>query len=219
MKWIKKKRWVKPKIFIFVYYACIYFLSDSGRFISGLSMGFDITSWYKKQNDGDVVVSFKGAITTDLITDVLDVIEAKLGNSDINPKTIKKVYNVLVECLQNLYHHAEKININGFLEKDKDLTVFVVLRKDDKFRITTGNVIKTENIGFLKNKMNHLNSLNEDELKSLYKEILNNQDFSEKGGGGLGMIDMVRKSGGKIEYNFYELHKDYSFFDFSINIS
>ena len=49
--------------------------------------------------------------------------------------------------------------------------------------------------------------------------ILNNKEFSEKGGGGLGMIDIARKTGSKYEYNFYPVGEDYIFFELMININ
>lgn len=189
--------------------------------MAGLNyMGFDFVKWFRMKNEGDVILSYKGEITTDLITDILDVIESKLNSENANPKLIKKLYNVLVECLQNLYHHAEKIPVNGQGNiKQADMNVFVVTRNGQGFDITTGNIVKNENILKLTKKMDYINSLNEEELKSHYKEVLNNQDFSEKGGGGLGMIDMVRKSGSKLYYQFHEFQKDLSYFDFNIKIS
>ena len=60
--------------------------------------------------------------------------------------------------------------------------------------------------------------MTKDELKSLYKLILNNQEFSNKGGGGLGMIDMARKTGSKLDYAFFEIDDSNSFYTFDIEI-
>jgi hypothetical protein len=61
--------------------------------------------------------------------------------------------------------------------------------------------------------------MSKDELKEYYKEILNNDEFSDKGGGGLGMIDIARKSGQKLNFNFIEVDNQYSFFSLSIKIA
>ena len=53
----------------------------------------------------------------------------------------------------------------------------------------------------------------------MYQEILNNEGFSQKGGGGLGMIDIVRKSGQKLEFNFQNINENFSFFSLHIKIS
>ena len=58
-----------------------------------------------------------------------------------------------------------------------------------------------------------------EELKDYYKSVLNNGEMSLKGGGGLGMIDIARKTGEKLEYNFLEIDNKVSFFTLNIKIN
>ena len=58
-----------------------------------------------------------------------------------------------------------------------------------------------------------------DELKDYYKQILNNGEMSLKGGGGLGMIDIARKTGQKLGYNFEQIDEKVSFFSLNIRVS
>ena len=46
----------------------------------------------------------------------------------------------------------------------------------------------------------------------------NNGKLSEKGGGGLGLIDIAKKSRNKLQYSFKEIDDDYSFFTLTVNI-
>jgi hypothetical protein len=64
-----------------------------------------------------------------------------------------------------------------------------------------------------------INLLSIEELKDYYIETLNNEAFSGKGGGGLGMIDIARKSGQKIEYTFHPVDESYSFFSLMIHVT
>ena len=43
--------------------------------------------------------------------------------------------------------------------------------------------------------------------------------MSKKGGGGLGLIDIARRSGEKLQYKIREIDKDYSFFTLTVKIS
>ena len=52
----------------------------------------------------------------------------------------------------------------------------------------------------------------------MYKFILNHQKISTKVGGGLGLIDIARKTGNKLVYHFYPYNDKYSFFDFIIQV-
>ena len=55
-------------------------------------------------------------------------------------------------------------------------------------------------------------------LRKLHKEILNNNTFSEKGGGGLGFLDISRKSGSKLKFDFRPFDENFTYFDFETQI-
>ena len=49
--------------------------------------------------------------------------------------------------------------------------------------------------------------------------MLNNSGFSEKGGAGLGLVEMARKSGQKLEYDFEQVDENFSYFYLQIKLS
>jgi len=91
-------------------------------------------------------------------------------------------------------------------------------KDDSNYNIITGNYILSKNIDSLTARMDKVNSMSVDELKVLYKEILNNDQYSDKGGGGLGLVDMARKTGQKLGYNFKKIDDEYSFFSLDIKV-
>jgi len=182
-------------------------------------MIFNLNEWYKEKQEGEIILSYKGAISSDLITDVLELIESKLEENNESSKIRKKIYNTLVECLQNIYHHLDELPENGEELFKGRFALFLVSKQNDEYSISVGNFIKNEKKQLLTDRLNQINSLSKEELKSLYKLILNNHDFSEKGGGGLGMIDIAKKTESKLDYNFYKYTKDYLFYSLSVKIS
>ena len=181
-------------------------------------MSFDVNEYYSKLNGGDVLMAFKGNISSELISNVLEVIESRLDDYSESSKIRKKVYNVLVESLQNLYHHIEVLPEEMQKEYDEKFGILVVSRKDDKYKISTGNFITHEKVDILKNKIDKINSMGKDELKDMYKFILNHQRLSEKGGGGLGLVDIARKTGNKLVYTFEKFNDTYYFFNLDVYI-
>ena len=97
--------------------------------------------------------------------------------------------------------------------------IFMIGKDPENYNIMTGNYVLSKNIPPLSDRMDQVNSLSKDELKALYKEILNNDTFSQKGGGGLGLIDIARRTGQKLGYNFKTIDDEYSFFSLDIKIS
>ncbi len=85
--------------------------------------------------------------------------------------------------------------------------------------MVTGNFIRNDKISLVKDKIDFINTLNKEELKEHYKTARLNSVISDVGGAGLGFIDMVRKSGNKLDYKFYETDADFSFFVLNSKIS
>ena len=171
---------------------------------------------YDKMDKNNILLSFKGDITSELLTSILQIMENKMENMQEEPKTKKKVYNVLVECLQNLYHHMDDAtDLNG--DKNRS-AIFMIAKNNGIYDIITGNYILTENIVGLKTRLDEVNSLSKDKLKEYYRSVLNNGEMSLKGGGGLGMIDIARKTGEKLAYDFLEIDNKVSFFTLIIKV-
>ena len=177
----------------------------------------DVFDIYDKMERNNVLLSFKGEITSDLLTSILQIMENKMETMQEEPKMKKKVYNVLVECLQNLYHHLDEVT-EAEMDKNRS-AIFMIGKLESKYTIFTGNYILNENIQGLKNRLDEVNALSKEELKEYYKKVLNNGEMSLKGGGGLGMIDIARKTGEKLEYNFLEIDNKISFFTLNIKVS
>jgi hypothetical protein len=66
--------------------------------------------------------------------------------------------------------------------------------------------------------LEEVNNLSPDELKEYYRQSLSETEFTEKGGAGLGIIEMARKSGHKLKYEFTKINNEYSFFSLTITI-
>jgi len=179
-------------------------------------MAFSIPDWLNKNSTDDILFLFKGEVTGSLIADSLDTIEDKLESA--SNKARKKIYNILVECMQNLFHHSSILPSDGSTSEQGKYGVCILAKNSAGYHIITGNFVKEAQKEFLTKHLNHINTLNKDELKDLYKEILDNQQFSAKGGGGLGMVDISRKSGNKLVFKFHNYKQGYYFFSLDINI-
>jgi hypothetical protein len=182
-------------------------------------MSFNLKEYYTNLSSGDLILAYKGSITSELINDILEAVETKFEEASEDSKLRKKIYNVLVESLQNLYHHIEPHHEGIQEELDPKFGILVIVRQGEFYRVTTGNFINAKRIKFLKEKIDKINSLTRDELKDMYKFILNHQRLSAKGGGGLGLVDIARKSGNKLEYEFYNYNDNYYFYSLTISVS
>jgi len=163
--------------------------------------------------------SFEGEITESRVSEILKEVEERLERDEEDFKKSRKVYNVLVETLQNLYHHTDAYSSETLNNGDKKkTTLFLLARKDSEYNILAANYVTKENIPLLKAKLDKINSLDKDGLREYYKEVLDNGQYSIHGGGGLGMIDIARKSGNRLIYDFSDVNADFGLFVLRIKV-
>lgn len=182
-------------------------------------MSFNIENYISEQTDGTSLLLYKGNVDSDVINNVLDTVEEKMASVNEQPKLRKKVYNVLVESLQNLYHHVDRVPDDFEDQTSEKYGLLVIKKVEDGYRIITGNFVNKDNIEKLEEKIKRINRSSHEEIKELYKFILNHQRISAKGGGGLGLVDIARKTGNKLEYSFTRYNDTYSFFYLNILVN
>ncbi|MBK6776205.1 MAG: hypothetical protein IPG74_10325 [Flavobacteriales bacterium] len=95
----------------------------------------------------------------------------------------------------------------------------MIAHNDKGYSVLTGNFMRAVEVDALRERLDTINSLGPDELRGLYKETLSNGLFSATGGGGLGMIDIARKSGQKLEYGFVPAVEGSAFFSLNVNVT
>ncbi|SFE77046.1 hypothetical protein SAMN05444380_11835 [Thermophagus xiamenensis] len=184
-----------------------------------IRMGFNLEEWYAHKLQGDVILKHVGSISPEMITHALDAVETHSQFKHQRLQTRKKLYNVFVECMQNLYHHVDPPPADLSVEGTSNFGIVIVVQDGSFFRITTGNFINRSKVSFIKDRIEQLNSLSDEEVRLLYRDILGNESISEKGGGGLGMLDIVRKTGNKLEYFLYPYDEEHVFFSLDVYIS
>lgn len=159
---------------------------------------------------------YRGDLSDDLTSKILSLAENTMEHSSESSTMKKKVYFIMVESLQNLTRHHQ---VPQQKEVADGSSFFVIQRLEKEYYITSGNVVENKKVDFLKANLEKINGLDKEDLKEYYKEILSQGEFSSKGGAGLGFIEMARKSGNKLAFDFKKLNDEFSHFYFQTTIS
>lgn len=168
-----------------------------------------------------VMLSFKGELSAELITVILGLVERKLDAIEPDPRSRKRVFNVVVECLQNLYHHNGHLKTKGagtVTTRDPH-GVVMIAHADKGYSVLTGNFMQGTEVEQLKSHLEKINSASPDDLREWYRTKLADGTYSSAGGGGLGMIDIARRSGRKLEYTFVPYDSENAFFSLNVNVT
>jgi len=155
--------------------------------------------------DNQIMLSYKGEISQDIMLGLLDLTEKKLDSSNTDLTIKSKIFNVMVGCLQNVTYHSDK-------NKHAKASMFLIGRVDNGYAIYSGNAISKDKVKDLKAKLMSINDMSGDELTEFYKAWLATRELSNKSGIGLGLIDIARKTGNALEFDFEDIDDEYNYF-------
>lgn len=162
--------------------------------------------------DGGVLLSFAGSLTTEIHDALMMMAENALNRSGAKRKLVHRISSTLVECLQNVSRH-------GWVDDTGQIQLYLTIEQTPLgFQIRSGNLVDFDMAADLRANLSEVNGLTHQELRVRYVERLCNNDWSEKGGAGLGLISMAKKSNGPLDYQFQELEEDMFLFTLAVMV-
>jgi hypothetical protein len=162
----------------------------------------------------EIIFAYKGDINRNLLKNIIKMADAKLEMNDESRTTRKRVGAILIECLENIINHADV----GF-KQGVHSAILMIRRVQEGYNIQVGNIIPSEIIEILRNRIDRINSMTPAQLKDYYNEIMTTTGFSSKGGAGLGFIDIAKKAlNNQINYEFRPIDPDFAFFTSNVTV-
>ncbi len=176
-----------------------------------------VYDFYKTMKAHEITLVYEGEITHQITKAFTSLTESSMMKELESNAVQKKVFHVMVECLQNISKHADEFAANDFVYSGRG--IFLVSKGEGDYSVTTGNVIDNSRTEELRSLLATINSLDKEGLNQLYKTQIKEGRLSEKGGAGLGFIDIARKTGKKLIYHFLPISENTSFFLLTSTIS
>lgn len=188
---------------------------NSIRIISAQKSLSHIYRFHSIMDENNIMLVYCGEFTQELNKTLLSFTERRFKADNIEDNTRRKLFNIMVEVLQNISKNK--------IEKSENIpeveAVFLLGSDQYNYILISSNLIRNDKIISLRNRIDQVNSLDKEGLKHLYKEERLKANFTEKAGAGIGIIDIARKSEKKLEYSFEELNNEFSIFSFLIRIA
>ena len=163
------------------------------------------------------ILQYEGLFYLDSIEMLLYKVKMKLESMDLSIALKKKLFNIVVECIDNIQKHSEK-QISIYSRNQIKHAYFTLDFENNYYIIQTQNVILNDEIVGLTERLNYLNSLDKDGLRKNYEKVITDGKISTKGGAGLGLFDIAIKSGNKMEYHFSPINEFISYFTLTTKV-
>ncbi|MFH1321982.1 MAG: SiaB family protein kinase [Bacteroidota bacterium] len=175
-----------------------------------------IYDFYGNLHSDNLSFMYQGNFNDDIMEKTLKLSEYNIDNIGERSKLKRKVSFLMVECFQNIIKHGDKPGLINRITNRSG--IFFIRNLGNTFYVTSANLIKNDQVEFLKSKIKQINKLDKDELKALFMDVMTTTELSSKGGAGLGFIEMARKSGQKMEFDFEKVNDKLSSFYLQIKL-
>jgi len=175
----------------------------------------------------NIKVIYSGPMWEEGIKGLAEMVRTHLVHDQIKKSASKAIFSVFVEQVTNmLMYSAEKEQYPvppGDELADVSIGMVIMGNKTDKrdtFFVQTKNAVKKENMAFLQERIDCLNSLDKNELRQFYRgKMRTENDNPGSQGAGLGLIEIARRSTAPIEYMFESTAEGLTFFTMYVEIT
>jgi hypothetical protein len=166
-----------------------------------------------------VIFAYSGYVTEPVLSGVGEALKQKLTIDDADTKTLRSVFAVFVEQMQNMIRYsAEKAQASLPPAADARALmeirygILTIGREGDEYVVCAGNLIERSDVERLRAKLTRIRDMSKDELKALYKEQLRAEPEAGSKGAGLGFMEIARRASKPIEFDFTDINANHAFF-------
>lgn len=172
-----------------------------------------LTIYDELQNNGIYLV-YLGVFSHDITKMFTSMAEEDMESKGEALSIKKRVYHVMVETLQNMNRHSDEIAS----DMNTGRGLFMIGRKNDSYYVITSNKVSKEKKDSLEAALIEINQSSPEDLRKMYLKQIKHGKLSEKGGAGLGLIDIARKTSGSHDYQFIPFDEENYFFILKVEI-
>ncbi|HUX53840.1 MAG TPA: SiaB family protein kinase [Williamwhitmania sp.] len=173
-----------------------------------------VSNIYDEMIENGFSVVYLGEFSHEITKMFTTMAESDMEKNSEERVVQRKVYHVMVETLQNMNKHSDEIK-----ESNIGNGLFIIGKKQDIYYIITSNKVAEYHKEPLERALNQVNSATKEELNQMYRKQIREGKLSDKGGAGLGLIDIARKIGEPLNYQFLQLDEKNYFFILKVEIN
>ena len=159
----------------------------------------------------EVLYSYSGTLSNDLITSFTLNIEDRLNQFEPKIKSLNKLLIIVIELLQNMNKYAKIDSISKEIITNNNLINISKDKENGKIYIICSNNISFNSKEVISSRIDKINQMNDLQMKEYYSMLRKNATYLHEKGAGFGFVEIARKAEGNLEYSFDEVNSNLVF--------
>ena len=181
-----------------------------------------IFEYFNMMKKDGITTIFNITFSAETIGNYAEIIEKHIPCDEMPPDVPGAIFSVFIEQVTNVLMYSERESrYSGKYGKvvDAPMGVFTIGENEKSYFSQTCNVIKDEYVEFIRESIDHLNTLNKQELREYFKEQRRSENTNPiSKGAGLGFIEIAKRASAPIEYSFKPLEEEQVLFSMLVTI-
>lgn len=162
-----------------------------------------------------IVFAYSGYVTEDILSGVGDALKRKLAIEDADTQTIRSVFAVFVEQMQNIIRYSvEQLPPPSESHEQGKLRygILTIGQEGTDYVVHSGNLVIASDVPRIQSQLTAIQGMNRDELKAAYKAQLRAGPDEHSKGAGIGLIEIARRASKPIEFDLMVIDGEHAFF-------
>ena len=174
---------------------------------------FELRATLQRQG---IIFAFSGYMTETVLSGLGEAIKQKLTIDDAGTKTLRSVFAVFVEQMQNIIRYSAELAAQSSAADSPLLEIrygiVTIGQEGSEYVVQAGNLVAQKDVERLRARLIKIRDMNKEELRALHKEQLRAAPEEGSKGAGLGIMEIARRASKPIEFDFTDVDGDYAFF-------
>lgn len=162
-----------------------------------------------------IMMCFNGPFSHSIIEEIGIAVKNYLAAEKSSKAAVQDVFSTYVEMTQNARNY---LVLKGMSTGDAGAATIVIAKQEEKYILTAGNTVRKEDVEALKTRIDRINALGADELKTLIRQQLRTEAPPGALGAGIGLMEIARRAASRLDYSFHDVDGENTFFTLSVAV-
>ncbi len=163
-----------------------------------------------------VFMTYVGFVTQTLLTGMVESLEHEKEFADIPSNVAHNIFTIFIEMTQNIIKYAKSELLKETKYKSNGLIV-VGKHTDNEYFVHSQNIVSKEDIEILSSRIDEIQNMNADEIRTKYRELRKNGRNSHDNGAGIGFYEIAKRAK-SINYKFKEINEEKYYFYLTVEV-
>ncbi|WP_130470230.1 SiaB family protein kinase [Candidatus Magnetaquicoccus inordinatus] len=163
-----------------------------------------------------ILFCYSGYMTEEILSSIGNTLKQKMALDKTDKNIARGVFTLFVEQVQNVIRYSSEVEPieRGDGQADVELRygLLTIGQKEGRHFVSCANMIARQDVERLRGNLTKIQSMDREQLKAFYKEVLRGATPEGSKGAGVGFVDIARQATHGFQFDFHDVNEEYAYF-------